>query len=129
MKRRVHQKQRSLFLSFSYAFNGVRYAIYSQRNMWIHCGIGLIAVIFGYYFNISLIEWVSLIMSISFVIITELLNTAIELSVDLTTRKKKYRAKLSKDVAAAAVLIAAINACAIGYLIFYNRFVTLIIGG
>ena len=129
MKRKVHQKQRSLFMSFSYAFNGVVYALYSQRNMWIHCLLGVLAISFGIYFKIMLIEWLALILSVSFVIITELLNTAIELSVDLTTRKKKYRAKLSKDVAAAAVLLSAINACAIGYLIFYARFVTLFTGG
>ena len=122
-------KKRSLIHSFRYAFHGLSYAAISQRNIWIHSILAIMVTILGVYFHISKTEWMALSFSISLVITTELINTAIELSVDLTTKRKKYRAMLSKDVAAAAVLLTSINAIIIGYLIFYHRFATLFAGG
>ena len=123
------EKRQSLILSFKYAFQGLLYALSSQRNIWIHFSMTSIAIMGGLFFKISHLEWMALLISCTLGIVIELINTAIELSVDLTTKRKKYRAMLSKDVAAAAVLLSAINATAIGYLIFYKRLVTLFSGG
>ena len=60
-------------------------------------------------------------MAISFVLIAEMLNTAIEHVVDLVTDEDDPRAKIAKDVAAGAVLIAAVNAVAVAYLVFYDK--------
>ncbi len=83
----------------------------------------------AWFFHLSRMEWMLLFISMGVVFSAELLNTAVELSVDLTTKKTKIRAMLSKDVAAAAVLVASFQAMGVGYLIFWQRFVTLILGG
>ena len=111
------------------AGHGIGFTFISQRNFQYHCILAVSAIGLGLYFRITHLEWLSLILSISFVLMAELFNTAIEIAVDLTTRKQKYRARLSKDIAAGAVLLSAINALVIGYLIFYHRFDTLMVGG
>ncbi len=119
----------NILYSFWYAIRGLGYTYYSQRNMKIHCAFSFIAIVAGLYFHLSATDWHSLIGAIALVLLAESFNTSIELSVDLTTKKKKIRAMLSKDVAAGAVLIAAIHALGVGYLIFFQRFVSLISGG
>ena len=66
-----------------------------------------------------------LLLSISLVIVSEMFNTAVENAVDLTTNEIHPLAKIAKDVAAGGVLIASLNAVAVGYLIFYNKFMHL----
>ena len=79
----------------------------------------------GVYFNIDKIDWLFLIYAIFSVFIVETLNTAVEINVDLVTKKKRLRAMLSKDVAAGAVLLASIQAVVIGGIIFYDRLINL----
>lgn len=122
-------KNPNFFTSLKLALNGIRFAILSQRNARAQLLIGTLACIGGVYFNITITEWIALIICCGMVLFAETMNTAIEIDIDLTTRKKKYRAKLAKDTAAGSVLIASITAMLVGYLIFYDRFVTLITGG
>ena len=119
-------KRSNIFASFGYAIRGLFYTFFTQRNMWIHSGLGFLALIGGIYFHFSRIEWCLLVFSVSFVLVCETINTAIEISVDLTTKKRRFRAMLSKDVAAGAVFLSALNSMAIGYLLFYDRLVNLI---
>ncbi|RAP34792.1 hypothetical protein DID77_00395 [Candidatus Marinamargulisbacteria bacterium SCGC AG-439-L15] len=121
--------ERSLFKSFSYALRGIGFSFFSQRNMQIHSLAACSTIGLGWYFKLQLIEWTLIVISIFGVLISEMINTSIELSVDLTTRKRKIRAMLAKDVAAGTVLLAALNAVIIGSLIFFPRFVTLCQGG
>lgn len=117
--------RKNIFFSFKCAFRGLGYTIYSQRNMIIHLFFLCVALGFGLYFHISNLEWVYLSFTITLVLVTELINTAIEISIDLVTRKRKFRAMLAKDIAAGAVLLASMHALVAGYLIFFNRFCTL----
>jgi len=115
-------RKRSLLDSFKVAFRGVGFVIYSQRNMKIHLFLGSVAILIAIMLRISsLTKWLALLISIALVLITEAMNTAVEVSVDLTTKKRKFRAMMSKDIAAGAVLIAAINAIIIGSIIFYSE--------
>ncbi len=113
--------------SFYCAMRGVGYVIFTQRNMRIHCIIGLISLFLGLYFKLGTQEWALLLVSVTMVLFAEAINSALEVSVDLVTRKRKFRAMVSKDMAAGAVLITSVNALLVGYLLFFHRFVTLIL--
>jgi len=123
---RRKSRRRGFLNSLINAVNGLRFAVYSQINMMIHLTVAVLVLACAFYFKISVLEWLTLIISIFFVLIAEAFNTAVEISIDLVTRKEKVRAKLAKDVAAGAVLLSAINAVVVGYLLFWSRFVNLL---
>ncbi len=101
----------NLFLSFKYAWAGVRYAFTTQRNFRIHTFIGILAVSLGSFLEIRAIEMAVIVMTCAMVMVLELLNTAIESVVDLTVKQTYHElAKIAKDCAAGAVLISAIAA-------------------
>ena len=104
----------NLFLSFKYAWAGVRYAFATQRNFRIHTFIGILAVSLGILLKISAIEMAVIAMTCAIVMVLELLNTAIEAVVDLTVKQTYHElAKIAKDCAAGAVLISAMAALAV----------------
>lgn len=107
--------------SFNYAINGVVYATRTQRNMKIHLFGAVIALAACFFFDISKVEFLILSITITSVIVAELINTAIEAAIDMTTNYYHPLAKISKNVAAGAVLITAINALIVGYIIFGEK--------
>jgi diacylglycerol kinase (ATP) len=113
-------KSRSVLWSFNYAIGGVVYALRTQRNMRIHVAAALITLIGTVALRVSAIGLAAVIFAISLVFVTELVNTAIEAAVDLSTESYDPLAKVAKDVAAGAVLIAATNAVVIAYLVLYS---------
>ncbi|MBT5856203.1 diacylglycerol kinase family protein [bacterium] len=115
--------------SFGYAIRGIYFSIITQRNMKIHVVATFIAITLAAIFNISNLEWMLLSTSISLVLMAEMVNTSIETTIDLATKKRQFRAMVGKDVAAGAVLITCLNALVTGYLIFFERLSSLIIGG
>ncbi|MEL6438296.1 MAG: diacylglycerol kinase family protein [Cyanobacteria bacterium J06621_8] len=101
----------NLFLSFKYAWAGVRYAFITQRNFRIHTSIGIIAFSLGVFLGIQATEMAVITMTCAIVMVLELINTAIESVVDLTVNQSYHElAKIAKDCAAGAVLISAIAA-------------------
>ena len=112
------KKKNPLWRSFGYAFAGIWTGIRKERNMKIHCTALLMVVIAGIAFRITVSEWCICIVLCAFVMSLELVNTAVEAVVDLVTEEKKPLAKIAKDTAAGAVLIAAIASVIIGLLIF-----------
>lgn len=117
------EDETKLNYSFKYAFEGIITTIKEERNMFIHFLIAIIVVITGIYVRLSLNEWLICLLLFALVFSLELINTAIENTVDLVTTKKNKKAKLAKDAAAGAVLIAAIFASIIGIIIFLPKFV------
>lgn len=115
-----------LINSFKYAFEGILSAFKSERNMKIHVTIMCLVILFGVVLKISLIEWIICVFCFSLVIGTEMMNTAIEETVDLITEENKIKAKLAKDIAAGSVLIFAFASLIIGLLIFTPKFLALI---
>lgn len=109
---------RNRALSFKYAFEGIVTGLKDQPNLKFQLCIALVALALGYYFSISIGEWLALVLTIGFVITFELTNTAIEEIVDSFTDQVHPAAKKAKDVAAGAVLVASITAVAIGLIIF-----------
>jgi diacylglycerol kinase (ATP) len=104
--------------SFEHAGRGILFFIRSTHNAWVHLFVLAIAVMLGFYFHITHIEWMMLVMAAGFVLVTEAVNTAIEIDIDLTSPTYHPYAKDTKDVAAGAVLISALTAVIIGILIF-----------
>jgi diacylglycerol kinase (ATP) len=112
------RREPSLLESFNFAFEGVIHVLRTQRNLRIHFLIAVGVLIAALSFDVGRIELIALLLAISFVLITEMVNSAIEAAVDVASTSFDPMAKLAKDIAAGAVLIAAINAVAIGYLVF-----------
>ncbi len=115
------KKNKSFIASFNYAVEGLIYSLKSQNNMRAHYFFAVAVIIAMLFFDLTRVESALVIISISLVVLTELINTAIESAVDLMTEEFHPLAKVAKDVAAGAVLIAALNSLVVGYLIFYNR--------
>src|SRR5438128_7439592 len=111
----------SLIESFNYAFEGIIHVLRTQRNMRIHFAVALIVLIAGLAVDVSRLELIALLLAIAFVLIAEMINTALEAAIDVATTSFDPMAKLAKDIAAGAVLIASINALAVGYLVFSGK--------
>ena len=112
---------KKLLKSFKYAFDGIYTGIKEEQNMKIHITIMILVIIFGIMLKISTIEWIICIVLFGLVISMELINTAIENTVDLVTKEKNEQAKIAKDVAAGAVLVSAIASTIIGLIIFIPK--------
>jgi diacylglycerol kinase (ATP) len=115
-------RQPNLLQSFNHAFQGLVHAVRYQRNMRIHFAVAFLVLLGSLFFNLTRIELVVVIAAICLVLIAEMLNSAIEAVVDIVTDEFDPRAKIAKDVAAGAVLIAALNALVVAYLVFADKF-------
>jgi len=111
----------SVLDSFNYAAEGIIHVLRTQRNMRIHFAIAFAVIVLALIVNVTKLELIALLISITFVLIAEMLNTAIEGAIDIATTSFDPMAKLAKDIAAGAVLIATVNAIAIGYLVFSGQ--------
>src|SRR6266849_5627314 len=106
--------------SFNYAFEGIIHVLRTQRNLRIHFVIAIAVIAAAAAFGVDRIELIVLLLAIAFVLVAEMLNTAIEGVIDVSTTSFDPNAKLAKDIAAGAVLIASITAVAIGFLVFQS---------
>jgi diacylglycerol kinase (ATP) len=111
----------SIFESFNFAFEGIIHVLRTQRNMRIHFLIAAVVLVVAFAAGVSKLELIALLLAIAFVLIAEMINTAIEGAIDVATTSFDPMAKLAKDIAAGAVLIATVTAVATGYLIFSEQ--------
>ena len=111
----------SILESFNVAFEGIIHVLRTQRNMRIHFLIAVAVLVAALAVDVSKIQLIVLLLSIAFVLIAEMINTAVEAAVDIASTSFDPMAKLAKDIAAGAVLIAAVNAVAVGYLVFSGQ--------
>lgn len=105
-------------LSFYYAFQGIYAFFQSQHNMYIHVIAALAVILLGFVFQITRLEWMAVVLCIVLVFAAEMINSAIEVLVDLVSPHWSDKAKYIKDVSAAAVLIIALGAAITGGIIF-----------
>jgi len=110
-----------VFESFNFAFEGIIHVLRTQRNMRIHFAIAVGVLVFALIVDVTKLELIALLISITFVLIAEMLNSAVEAAIDIATTEFDPMAKLAKDVAAGAVLIASTNALVVGYLVFAGK--------
>lgn len=104
--------------SFNYAFEGIIHVLRTQRNLRIHFLIAIVVIAAAVALGVQRLELIALLLAIAFVLVAEMVNTAIEGAIDVSTTSFDPNAKLAKDVGAGAVLISAVTAIAIGYLVF-----------
>lgn len=114
-------QMKKLVDSFNYAIDGIIYSIRTQRNMRIHMVIAILVLAGCFFFDMTKLELLILTITITMVIVAEMINTAVECAIDATTNYYHPLAKIAKNVAAGAVLITAINAALVGYIIFYDK--------
>jgi diacylglycerol kinase len=103
--------------SFGHAFRGWHYVLRTQKNAWIHSAIATVIFFLGLWLQLPARDWAVIVLTAAVVFAAEFINTAIEAVVDLATAEHHPLAKISKDVGAAAVLVAALAAVLIGLLI------------
>ena len=122
-EREVARSRRTprILQSLNWAFEGVIHGLRTQRNMRIHFAVATVVLILAFSYGVTKLELMALLVAISFVLIAEMVNTAIEATIDLSATSFDPLAKTAKDIAAGAVLIAAVNAVVIGYLVFADR--------
>ncbi len=108
----------NLIDSFNYAIEGLIHVLRTHRNMRIHFAVAIGVLVAAVWIGVNRFELIALILAIAFVFIAEMINSAIEQAIDVATTSFDPLAKLAKDIAAGAVLIAAVTAVAVGYLVF-----------
>jgi diacylglycerol kinase (ATP) len=108
----------SILDSFNWAFEGIIHVLRTQRNLRIHFAIAIAVIAAAAALGVDRIELIVLLLAIAFVLVAEMVNSAIEGAIDVSTTSFDPNAKLAKDIAAGAVLIASVTAIAVGYLIF-----------
>ncbi|WP_433743216.1 diacylglycerol kinase family protein [Falsibacillus pallidus] len=118
---RQASKIRQFAASFMFAGNGLKYVMKNERNFKFHIGASIAAIILGILLSLEKWEWLILLLTISSVLSLEIINTAIEKAVDLVTEEYHPTAKLAKDLAAGAVLLAAIFSIIIGCVLFLPK--------
>jgi diacylglycerol kinase (ATP) len=111
----------SIVESFNFAFEGIIHVLRTQRNMRIHFAVAVAVLIAALATGVSRLDLIALLIAIAFVLITEMINSALEGAIDVATTSFDPLAKLAKDIAAGAVLIATVNAVAVGYLVFSGQ--------
>lgn len=112
--------------SFNHAFRGFYFLFWEESNFRIQLFISLIVIFLGFYFHLEFNEWIWIIQAICLVFAAEAINTAIERTVNLRTKKFHLSAKHAKDFSAASVLIISFYAIVVGFFIFYPHLNNLI---
>jgi len=109
--------------SLMIAIKGITYLFLYHRNMRLIFIMGIMAFLLGLYFDLKGIELVALCITITLVFVAEIFNTAIELMMDILTEKYNTKVKLIKDIAAGVVVLACLNAIAVGYILFVRKLI------
>ena len=120
MKRK--NKNPTLLESFNSAFNGFLYILKNERNLKVHIVIGILVILTGLFFKISLNDFLILLLLITLVISAEVFNTAIEMILDLIEENRSSQIKVIKDISASSVLVVSTLSAVCGYLIFVKNF-------
>ncbi|WP_237566345.1 diacylglycerol kinase family protein [Paenibacillus sp. EZ-K15] len=112
--------RQSLYRAFGCAMRGILTAVQTERNMKIHIAAALIVFIAAALLQLDRMSWLFLLLAIALVFIAELVNTAVEAIIDLISPEEHVLARVAKDTAAGAALVAAVFAVVIGILVFYG---------
>jgi len=114
--------------SFKYAFRGLKAVISSERNAKIHVGFAILAILLSLLMGVTAIEFLFVFSSIVMVFFSEIVNTAIEKSLDLISQENNHLVQLIKDMMAAAVLVTALGAIVVAGVVFGPKFYQILIG-
>jgi diacylglycerol kinase len=106
--------------SFRYAYEGIKYALDTQGNMKFHFFVAFLVLLAALFFRLNKTDILFILLAVTLMIVTELINTAVEKAVDLAMPEQHPLAKIAKDVAAASVLVSAVFAVVVGMIVFYE---------
>lgn len=106
------------FKSVKYSIDGLYYAYRYEQSLWLHGLVTILAIIMGFIFKISFSEWAIIFIALGAILALELINTAIEAAVDLTTTKIHPLAKIAKDCGSAASFVMSIVSIVISMFVF-----------
>ena len=127
IKKILERQGKSKFAeSVGHALDGIEYTINHERNFKMEIMFAIIVTIASFLLKVSLLEWTILVLVIGNVLALEMINTAIERSVDLVTKDYRELAKIAKDVSAGAVLVMSMFSVVIGIIIFLPKIINLI---
>lgn len=126
-QKRTHKKMgfKRLLNSFKYSWDGLVYAYGNEQSLWLHAAGVFVIVLLGIIFKINFYEWMALVISMVIVLAIELLNTAIEATVDLVTHDIHPLAKIAKDCGSAAACVTGFLMACVAIYIFIPYFVAL----
>lgn len=119
-------KNQSFYNSLKNALNGIKYVLSDGRNVRIQICFAIVAIVLGFVLKISLIEFLILILTIFFVLVSEFINTALENLADLYTTEYNEKVKNIKDIAAGTVTLAAVASIIVGIIIFLPKILNFI---
>lgn len=129
-EQKISEKKRfsivARFKSITHAWRGLGILIRTTHNFWVQIFFALIAISLGFILCISSIEWLFIIFAMGLVFVTETLNTAFEIDIDLTSPNYHPYARDTKDVAAGAVLLSVVVAVIVGLIIFLPKIIALV---
>jgi len=115
-------QERRFVESLNAAVEGFIYVLKTERNMRVHFLAAFFLLLLGVYLNFSYLEIIGLALTITLVLVAEMLNTAIELAIDMVRSEIDPVVRIIKDASAGAVLVASINALVVGYILFSKKF-------
>ena len=113
--------------SFINSFNGLKYAYVHEQSLLLHALLVVIVLVSGFYFHITKMQWAILVVVVAMVMITELINTAIEATVDMITNKYNELAKIAKDCGSAAAFVSSVLAIGLYAYVFFPQIIRLFI--
>lgn len=120
------EKNKTLLQAFKHAIEGIQTVYRQETNMRIHSFLACVALLCGYFFHVSAIEWMFLLVCSCLVLVLEMVNTACELLVDLIVGKTYHEtAKKVKDIAAGSVLLAALFSAVVASIIFIPKWLVM----
>lgn len=111
--------------SFGYALDGLHLAVKVDQNVRFHIVVGIIVLVISVLFKVTKVELLFVVFAIFFVLITEMMNTAVEEMTNLIIKEHREEARIAKDVAAASVLLSALFAIIIGVAVLLPHILTL----
>ena len=130
MDKKLSEKKRfsvvARLKSTNHALRGIKLFLKTTHNAWVHLFFTVLVVYLGFVLKISSIEWILIILVVGLVILFEMINTAIEIDIDLTSPNYHPYARDTKDVAAGAVSVAVVIAGIVGIMIFLPKIFMLI---
>lgn len=127
MKKKENKNKKSLvyqLITFKYAWQGLHYFFQKELKALIHLIAAILAITLGISLKISISEWIFVAFAIGIVFVTEITNTAFELLVDIIKPEQSRKAGITKDLAAAAVMVASVVALVIGLGVFLPKLLT-----
>lgn len=128
-KKEIKLKKRGILrftASIKNSVNGLVYAYLNEQSLTLHALLTIFVLASGFYFDITKMQWAILVVVMAIIIVTELLNTAIEAVVDLVTKEYHELAKVAKDCASAAAFVSSLVALSLYLYVFVPKFIELI---